>query len=223
MSLGGSLLVPKEIDVGFLRQFAEFIKKKIGKKRRQFMIVVGGGKTARDYQEAVKKVSGRLRKRDVDWIGIYSTHLNCHLLRIIFEKMAYQKIIDRYEKLPDKIEEDVVLAAGGKPGSSTDYDAVLLAKKYKALKIINLSNIKMVYDRDPHKFADVKPIKKISWSDYLKLVGKKWAPGMSVPFDPVASKLAKELGLQVIICHGHDLENVGKILRGEKFVGTVIE
>lgn len=223
MSLGGSLLVPKEIDVGFLRQFAEFIKKKIGNKRRQFMIVVGGGKTARDYQEAVKKVSGRLRKKDVDWIGIYSTHLNCHLLRIIFEKMAYPKIIDRYEKLPGKIEEDVVLAAGGKPGSSTDYDAVLLAKKYKALKIINLSNIKMVYDRDPHKFADVKPIKKISWSDYLKLVGKKWAPGMSVPFDPVASKLAKELGLQVIICHGHDLENVSKILRGEKFVGTVIE
>lgn len=215
--------MPKEIDVGFLRQFADFIKKKIGNKRRQFMIVVGGGKTARDYQEAVKKVSGRLRKRDVDWIGIYSTHLNCHLLRIIFEKMAYPKIIDKYEKLPGKIEEDVVLAAGGKPGSSTDYDAVLLAQKYKVLKIINLSNIKMVYDCDPHKFPEAKPIEKISWSDYLKLVGKKWAPGMSVPFDPVASKLAKELGLQVIICDGHDLANVEKILQGEKFIGTIIE
>jgi uridylate kinase len=35
----------------------------------------------------------------------------------------------------------VMVAAGWKPGFSTDYDAVLLAERFKADAVLNLSNI----------------------------------------------------------------------------------
>ena len=164
-----------------------------------------------------------LTKKDMDWIGIYSTHLNSHLLRIIFSDVAYPKIIDDYEKLEKNIKEPIVLGAGGKPGSSTDYDAVLLAQFYKVEKVINLSNIKMVYDKDPNKFSKAQPIKEISWSDFRKLSTKKWTPGLKVPFDPVAAQLAEKLGLKVVVCNGKNLKNLKDILEEKEFVGTIIK
>ena len=46
-------------------------------------------------------------------------------------------------------------------------------------------------------------------------------PGMNVPFDPIASKKAMELGLKVKILN-MNTENISKCLKGKKFVGTVI-
>ncbi len=223
LSLGGFLLVPNGgIDTDFLKKFRRFILREISQGRR-FFIVVGGGTTSRLYQTAGKKVVGGLTKKDMDWIGIYSTHLNSHLLRIIFSDVAYPKIIDDYEKLEKNIKEPIVLGAGGKPGSSTDYDAVLLAQFYKVEKVINLSNIKMVYDKDPNKFSKAQPIKEISWSDFRKLSTKKWTPGLKVPFDPVAAQLAEKLGLKVVVCNGKNLKNLKDILEEKEFVGTIIK
>jgi len=223
LSLGGSLLVPNGgMDTEFLKKFRRFILKEISQGRR-FFIVVGGGTTSRLYQAAGKKVAGRLSKKDIDWIGIYSTHLNSHLLRIIFSDVAYPKIIDDYERLEKKIKEPVVLGAGGKPGSSTDYDAVLLAQFYKVDKVINLSNVKMVYDKDPKKFSNAQPIKEISWPDFRKLSTKKWTPGLKVPFDPVAAQLAEKLGLKVVVCDGRNLKNLKNILEEKDFIGTLIK
>ena len=48
LSLGGSLVVPDEIDTGFLRSFKSCLEKYFSEK--QFFVLVGGGKTARRYQ-----------------------------------------------------------------------------------------------------------------------------------------------------------------------------
>jgi uridylate kinase len=116
----------------------------------------------------------------------------------------------------------VLVAAGWKPGFSSDNDAVLLAERFGAGLVINLSNIKQVYTDDPQKNPEAKPIDSISWPDFRVLVGDEWKPGKNVPFDPVASRHAAELGLKVICAAGRDLENLGKILRGESFLGTTI-
>jgi len=54
------------------------------------------------------------------------------------------------------------------------------------------------------------------------MVGDKWVPGANVPFDPIASRHAQELGLKVICAEGKNLENLRKIIRGEEFTGTTI-
>jgi uridylate kinase len=116
----------------------------------------------------------------------------------------------------------VLVASGWKPGFSSDYDAVLLAERFQAPAVINLSNIERVYTGDPRTNANVKPIDAISWADFRALVGDEWVPGKNTPFDPVASRHAAKIGLKVICAAGKNLPNLEKILNGEEFVGTII-
>lgn len=222
LSLGGSLIVPDGgIDTDFLKKFNQFIRIKVAKGYR-FFIVAGGGQTTRHYQKAGSKVIGKVTKDDLDWLGVHCTRLNAHLLRTIFKDIAHPRIIDRYDKKYRKLFEPVVIAAGWKPGWSTDYDAVLLAKHYGAKTVVNLSNIEMVYTKDPKKFPRAKPIEKTSWPYFRKLVGEKWDPGMNVPWDPIAAKEAEKLGITVVILKGNDLPNLERFFVGDKFIGTVI-
>jgi len=222
LSVGGSLLVPNGgVDTEFLAQLNTFIRKHI-KKSRKFFIVVGGGKTARRYRDAGKKVVGELTTEDLDWLGIHATRLNAHLLRTIFQDIAHQRIIENYHKRLINWKEPVVIGAGWLPGHSTDYDAVLLAKDYHASVLINLSNIDWVYDSDPNKNKNAKPIERTTWEYFEKIVGKIWEPGINAPFDPVASQLAKKIGLTVIIANGNDFSNLDNILNGHPYRGTMI-
>jgi ubiquinone/menaquinone biosynthesis C-methylase UbiE len=130
--------------------------------------------------------------------------------------------VQNYDKKLSDWREPVVVGAGWKPGWSSDYDAVLLAQDYGAQLIINLSNIDWVYDKDPNKYPDAKPIKKMTWEEMKKLVGDKWVPGMNAPFDPIAAQLAEKLNLTVVVANGKDFKNLEKIVSGEAFNGTVI-
>lgn len=219
ISLGGSLIVPDEIDHQFLRKFRETVLKYVEKGYR-FIIVTGGGKTCRVYQDAARKVTA-LSNEDVDWIGIHVTHLNGQLLRSIFRDKARLKVLTHYRERED-ISEPIVIAAGWKPGHSTDFDTISFAKLYNADTVINLTDTSYVYDKDPDKFKDAKPIKHIDWEEFKKIVGDKWSPGDNIPFDPIASSEAHEAGIKVVIMNGHNLENFENYLENKEFEGTVI-
>jgi len=220
ISLGGSLIAPDKLDIEFLKNFRALILNHInlGKK---FIVICGGGKIARDYQKSASEIV-ELTRDDLDWLGIHSTRLNAHLLRTIFRKEAHTVIIKNPNK---KIEtkKPLIIAAGWKPGFSTDYDAVVLARSYGIRTIINLSNIDYVYDSDPNKNSHAKPFKNLSWKDFRKLVGDKWDPGLNSPFDPIASKEAERLGLRVAIMSGRHLKNLDNFLIGKGFIGTTIK
>lgn len=219
ISVGGSLIVPDAIDIHFLSIFKEIIEKNI-KKGKRFVIISGGGRTARNYQEAAHKVTP-LDEDDMDWLGIHSTRLNGHLLRTIFYKHSHPRMItDPHEDV--LFTEDILVASGWKPGFSTDYDAVLLARNIGAHQIINLSNIDYVFDKDPRKHKDAKALPTVSWEEFRKLIPRKWSPGLSSPFDPVASKLAEELGMEVTILNGKNIAQLDNYLSGKDFVGTKI-
>lgn len=225
ISLGGSLIVPRHIDWKFLKEFREMIISEI-RKGKKFVIVTGGGYSAREYKDAASKVT-QLTKDDQDWIGIHATRLNAHLIKTIFRKYAHPRINKNPLTKVDITKhfshgEKIMVAAGWRPGWSTDYVATIHAKRFGAKKLINLSNIQYVYDKDPKKFKDAKIIKEISWKDFRHIVGNRWDPGMNLPFDPIASKMAQEIGLKVVIAQGKDLKNLKNILDGEKFIGTVI-
>src|SRR3972149_3969738 len=219
VSLGGSLLVPEKIDVEFLKKFRELVLKHVDQRRR-FLIVVGGGKTCRIYQDAAREIA-KLADEDIDWIRIHVTHLNAQLVRSTLREKSHLKVLTHYDK-KELIDEPVAVAAGWKPGHSTDYDAVMFARLYEADSVINLSDVPFVYDKDPDKFPDAEPFKNLSWESYRKMAGERWDPGKHLPFDPIAAKAAQEYGLKVIIMNGHDLENFENYLNGQKFAGTII-
>jgi len=223
LSLGGSTIVPPEgIDTRFLSKFNEFIRHQISSKKRRFFIVVGGGHTTRHYQQAATKVrKSQIEDQDLDWLGIHATRLNAQMIRTILQDVADQRVIKHYEVIL-KIKKPIAIAAGWKPGWSTDYCAVTLCQDYGIRSMINLTNVDQVYDKDPKKYKNAKPLTNISWPEYQKMVGKKWSPGMNVPFDPIASRLAGELGVTVKILNGNGLKNFEKALNNKKFVGTTI-
>jgi uridylate kinase len=116
----------------------------------------------------------------------------------------------------------VLIGAGYRPGNSTDYVAALFAQAYGINTVVNLSNIDYVYDRDPHRFEDAQPLDHMSWKQLAGLVGDVWTPGANAPFDPIATKLAGELGLRVVIMKGTNLANLEQFLDGKPFAGTTI-
>ncbi|MBI4812581.1 UMP kinase [Candidatus Falkowbacteria bacterium] len=220
ISLGGSLVVPKTgVDWKFLKRFRDLIIREI-KRGKKFFIIVGGGKTARDYVAAAAKVV-KVANDDKDWLGIHSTRLNAHLLRAILRDVAHPEII-KNPTFRLAVKEKVVVAGGWKPGWSTDYVATIIAQEYGIKTIINLSNIDYVYDKDPKKNKTAKKFKRMDWRSFRKIVGDKWDPGLSAPFDPVASQKCEHLGLEVIIMNGDNLKNVKNYLKNKKFKGTTI-
>ena len=217
-SLGGSILIPDKPDYFFLKEFKNFVINNLENYR--FIIVCGGGKTNSYYNEAAKRVSN-ISSDNLDWIGIMASRLNAEYVRSVFGDLAYDKVItDPTKKINTK--KKVIVGAGWTPGRSSDYVAVLLAQKYDSTSVINLTKLSHVYDKDPEKYSDAKKIFKIGWTEYLKIVGTKWSPRLNSPFDPVASKLAKQNKMAVAILKGTDLKNVQKKLDKKNFLGTII-
>lgn len=225
ISVGGSLIVPNGgIDTNFLIKLNSFVREKLAEnENRQFFLVAGGGATARHYRDAGQKVIGhKLIRDDLDWLGIHATRLNAQLLRTIFRDLAHPYIIKNYDIIR-KTPERIVVAAGWKPGWSTDYCAVLLCQDYNIKTILNLSNIDQVYDNDPNTHKDAKPIVRTSWKEFRALIGNEWNPGMHAPFDPIGAEKAQELGVKVVVLNGNNFVNIENYMQGKEFVGTVIE
>jgi len=223
LSLGGSIVAPNSgIDIQFLTEFNLFIRKQVSEKNRRFFIVVGGGATAGQYIKAGKDIVGHdLTDVDLDWLGIHATRLNAQLVRTIFRDIADPRVIKHYEVIL-KIDRPVAVAAGWKPGWSTDYDAVTLCQDYGVRKMINMSNVDKVYDKDPNQFPDAKPIDTITWTEYRAICGDTWSPRMNTPFDPIASKLAQDMGITVKILNGRNIKNLEAALDEKPFIGSTI-
>jgi len=223
ISLGGSIVAPDGVDEGFLKDFTTLIGVLLSQDdKRRFILVVGGGGPARAWQKAYRGLSPSPVDEQADWIGIMATRLNAQLVRAVMGEWCTQDVVidpTQVEPLMGR----VLVAAGWKPGFSSDYDAVLLAERFHADAVINLSNIEKIYSDDPKKNPNAKPIDNISWADFCAMVGDEWVPGQNVPFDPIASKHAAKMGLKVICAAGKNLPNLKDILLDKAFIGTTIQ
>lgn len=222
ISLGGSLIAPQAgIDTKFLKQFRSLVVRYVQKGYR-FVIIMGGGTIARQYQDALRH-AGVTSPIEHDWIAIRVTRVNAHLLRILFGNAARDSVIMK----PSEVHADafgnkkILLAGGEKPGQTTDCVAVKCAIGVGADMVLNLSNVDYIYDRDPKKYRGAKKLHELSWTNFQKLFPRRHTPGSNVPFDPVATALAKKYKLTVGFL-GANLSNVNNFLQEKKFRGTVV-
>ncbi len=220
VALGGSIIFPEKIDAQFIKFFKKFLEKHLRRGRR-FVIIVGGGRLARMFQEAANAVVP-VTDEDKDWIGIHSTRLNAHLLRTIFKDVADPVVFDARHKMK-KLKYPITVASGWRPGWSTDYVAVALAADFGIPEVVVAGRPAYVYDKDHALHRDAKPIKEISWPRYRKMIPRKWVPGAHAPVDPVAAALAEKRKIKALIVNGKDLKNFDNLLRGRNFCGSVIE
>lgn len=224
LSVGGSIIAPEKPDENFLAEFSRMISSWLAENSdSRLILVAGGGGPARTYQNAFRRISAEKNPEDssCDWIGIMATRLNAQLLKAVFGSLCPAEVVTDPTAQID-FSGRILVAAGWKPGFSTDNDAVLLAQKFGADTVVNLSNIEKVYTDDPRKNPDAKPVDKISWTEFRKMVGDDWIPGKNCPFDPIASKKAQEIGLKVICAAGKNVANIRGILDGKNYIGTTI-
>ena len=251
IDLGGSIVAPQQAesqgngpDPVFSVEILCFLYRwLLEDERRHLGLVVGGGAPARTYQQAFTAAQECLTQKlelqktslsslnYLDELGIQATHINGEYLRLLAsclfdqegQPLVRQPLLRSYDTLPAVSQLGrIVVGSGWKPGFSTDYDAVLLAEHVAARRLLSLSNIAQIYDADPKQNPQAKPLSHLGWECYREMIDSEWQPGSSLPFDPVASAHAAQIGLELIFASGRDLANLACILAGKEFIGTVV-
>ena len=226
VALGGSLLRPEELEnrkmwLGKLRQLAIHIE---GNSRR-LGIVVGGGLPAREGIELAKNMISNPDR--LDEVGIAATRLNATIIQQIFLDIGcdVSPIIPtntvEASSLMDK--HAIVVMGGTTPGHTTDAVAIALARDCGARNCVIATNVDYVYDKDPRKYEDAKPMFDISIDQLAEVTGTEpLMPGQSAVVDPVAVGWAKDASIDIAVLDGRDISLLDSALDGEEFNGTLI-
>ncbi len=222
LNFGGSIFSPATAEFDFnalknLKKLAEKLKKQF-----RLIVVVGGGKTSRHYQNLALK-AGIRQAESLDWIGVRLTHLNAELIKSFFGKDAFDQIIIS-EDQKYNWKKGVLVSGGWHPGRSTDFVASKLALRHKAEIIIVATNVDFIYDKDPNLHSDAQKIDRIEWKNFEKIVpsAKRWTPGMSAPLDPEAVKVCKKNKMRIIFLDGRKFKNILRAIKGKSFSGTLV-
>jgi uridylate kinase len=227
LKVGGSLLSPSE-DKIFDFTFAKNLKETLLKytiEGNQFILCIGGGYLCRKYQKILREEG--YDDEDQHNIGVATINVNAEMLNSVFEETV-ERMILRYQdydnETPIVFNKPFLITAAGGPGHSSDWNTIKLALRANSTEIISLKNIDGVYSADPTKNPNAKRINKLSWDEYLKVIGNptEHAPGASYPVDPLASALAKEHNIKFYIVNGSDLANLEDLMAGKEFEGSVI-
>ncbi len=221
LSLGGSLIVPDEVDVKFLREFKKVILQNT--RRYKFVVVCGGGSTARKYISALREIGASEKFQGLS--GISATRMNARFMNYFFNiNPEYGiphsvKVLRKYTK-----KQDVVFcgALEYKENQTSDSTAAEIAKKLKARSFVNLSNVAGLYDKDPSRDRGARLILQISWSDFYKMANRqKFKPGQHFILDQTASRIIMKNKIKTYLL-GSKIEEFANFLKDKKFKGTVV-
>ena len=122
------------------------------------------------------------------------------------------------------IERNRIVFTGGLrfvPNNTSDGTAAQIAS-YLKTNLINVTNVKGLYTKDPKKYEDAELIHEISFEEFDKIVRKiKYSAGQHFILDQNASRIIKKDKIKTIII-GNDIKNLKNLFNGKKFVGTII-
>jgi uridylate kinase len=219
ISLGGSVIIPDEIDYKYLKKFKGMIKK--FSRKNKVIIVCGGGKTAREYIEPLvkAKAGGKAYAK----VGIAATRINARLVKNLFG-LDYELPISIKDIKGLLRRNNLIIsgALGEKKGMTSDGNAVEVAKEIKADFFVNITDVDGLYDKNPKTCKTAKFIPNISYDAFLKMINKiKYKAGQHFVLDQASAKLIKEHKVKTYIVN-EDLRNLKKVLKERKFKGTVI-
>lgn len=219
LKIGGSLVFPDKIDVELVKNVSKQIISL--SKNHEFLIVVGGGKIARDYIGALKSIG----KDDtfLDYIGMEVAKLNASLFMGALGKNAPVEISNDFKHALTTLNlGKIPLLGGTHPGHTTDAVSSMLSEFVGADLFLRFTNVDGVYDKDPRKYQDAKKLSKITHEKLLEIVeGTKAEAGVNTVIDPLAAKILKRSKIKTIVCGKEELSNIKSVIEG-KHKGTEI-
>jgi len=207
------------MDLAFLEEVSRFFAElSMG---NQLAVVVGGGAPAR---RRIKEARERgASEAECDYEGILSTRDNARVLITALGGSANGKIPESVYEAVKLYGKKILVMGGTEPGHSTDAVAALIAEWVKADLLVNASNVDAVYDKDPRRFNDAKPLNSIRIDDLIELLeDQSVAAGQYPLMDPTSLKLIKRSKLKTIILDGRNLENIKSAVSGRSYNGTAV-
>ncbi len=187
----------------------------------KFVLVAGGGETARKYINVGRSFGGN--EGLLDEMGIRSAQLNAHLLLCLLNDYAYRVVPNTIDECIKATYSNKIVVTGGlHPGHSTNAVAALIAERLAASMFINATDVDGVYSEDPKRSKHAKRLERIHISLLKSMIQKKqFKAGSYELMDLVAVNIVEraKLKTRIIKCSPNDLE---KAIMDEA-VGTEIE
>ncbi len=220
ISLGGSIIIPDEVDYKFIDKFKDLIKKL--SKDMKVVIVTGGGSTARKYINPL--IKGGISQKTACLIGIGITRLNARFMLNFFGEPSAKHLPSSMKEIKNMLEKDRIIFTGGLrfvQDNTSDGTSAQIAS-YLKTDLINITNVRGLYDKDPKKYKDARFIPKIKFEEFNKITSKiKYSAGQHFILDQNASKIIMKNRIKTSII-GPDLKNIENCMMGKKFIGTII-
>jgi uridylate kinase len=181
-------------------------------------IVVGGGKTAELYVTTGRSLG--LSEFALDLLGIRASRLNALLVaEALGASVAIPKSV---EDAAERMCCQPVVMGGTVPGHTTNAVAALLAEATGA-RLVNVTNVDGVYDKDPNKHSDAKKLSRMSHAQLTAMAAeedKRTARGHFV-FDLLAAKIIERSKIEAHVVP-FDATQIKSACLGKKHSGTVI-
>lgn len=221
LSLGGSLIIPDQIDLNFLTEFRSVLRKH--SRNWKFVVVCGGGSIARKYIKALKE--DKKPEFLQSMAGISITRVNARFMTYLFGRDANEGMPHDMEHVSSLLKKHDIVFCGAlryADRETSDSTAAKLAHFFSC-EFINLTNVPGLYSSNPLIHKDAKFIPEISWQKFYSRVSKmKFRAGQHFVLDQDAARIIKEHKIKTYIL-GKNLKNLDNLLSGKKFKGTVIE
>jgi uridylate kinase len=218
-SIGGSILAPDGIDSEYVKKIAEMFYNL--SENHMIAAVVGGGRPARRAIEAARMRGASWA--ECDHIGVLATRENAKSLVSALDGKSNLEIPESIHDAAGFFGDKILVMGGTEPGHSTDAVAALLGDWVGADLFINASNVDAVYDRNPKKFPDAKPLKKITIDDLISLLSGEGSNAGEYPLlDSVALSSLRRSHLKTLFLDGRNIKNIESALSGGPFKGTTV-
>ena len=217
VTIGGSIII-KDHDYKKFRDYAEVLQDL--SKEHQIFVVVGGGKTARDYIGIARGLEAS--EAMCDDVGIEVTRLNAKLLITALGSDAYPEVPHNFRKALQFASSNKIIVMGGtEPAHSTDAVGSILAEFVGAELLINATSVDGLYNKDPNKYSDAEKFDEVKPSKMMDLMStKEIKAGTYEFFDMTAIQIIKRSSIKTVILNGGDPQNIKTAINGK--IGTII-
>lgn len=229
IKLGGGVISHsnKIVDYNYLREFRDLLRENIVHGKR-FAVILGGGQTMRTYMDHAMQQGNINDSTSLHWIGAAVNTLHAYMVRgFLGDEIAEENVwkfddVKRLDQLP--FNKSVVVVGGFEAGRSGDWVALQVAKALKSNLVIDLKNVDGVYTADPKVDANAKFVEKLSWAEYIDLVGnpEEHQPGANLPVDIFAARESQQLGTSYYILKAADFDAIDAAINGRDFHGSII-
>ena len=219
LRIGGSV-VASPPNPALISRYADLLKN-LKKQGHDLVVVIGGGKTARDFIKLAKEIE--LSEPDQDDLAISVSRVFAQLLARKLDGLGSKYVPRLIRQVVQLLDEGKIVVMGGlRPGMTTDAVAAMVAETVGADLLVKATDQEGICTKDPDKHPDAQKIDELSFDDLLGLFEEdKHRAGIHQILDPEAVRLLQRSKTRTVVVNGFRPENVLSAIEG-KMVGTLI-